>query len=327
MIFVLGFAASFEEVVTRGGRRARRLAVLATIPALAVVGVGGPARAQPTPAAVTAKGEVEAPVDARPRAEDAPAPRHDAWGLRANGPFELGFSYGVLSNGAQGIQLGFAVDAHLDGFWGPITVHGEAGLGFLPALACVHEGEDGCGMYGRARLEGLVGPALKVEPRTRLFIRAGASAGIEGHPAYGLAELQAPRVELGFATWRSLGAAPFVRSAHALTFVDVALSSSYLVGASAGNANENIPKNGTIGGQLFTVIGPSSIELRLDATPDGAYVVARTRACVGVFGIACVVFESMRANIQESDQHPARVAEGRTLTVTVGGGGAFALEQ
>ncbi len=288
-------------------------------PFVVVLGLSRPAAAEPVSAGAAPKTAVSSEPDV--------TPRYDAWALRAAGPFELGFSYDVLSSRAQGLQLGFAVDAHLAGFWGPITVHGEAGLGFLPALACAEEGEDGCGIYGRARIEALVGPALRVEPRTRLFVRAGASAGIEGHPAYGLAELEAPRFELGFATWRSLGPSLRLQNTRALTFVEVAASSSYLVGASAGNANENVAANGTIGGTLFAVFGPSSIELRMDATPDGGFLVARTRGCVGIFGIACVVFESMQARVHATSDGATRLAEGRSLIVTVGGGGAFALEQ
>lgn len=275
--------------------------------------------------ALTGAARADEPKAASATPNDRPSVPN-AFAFRGNGPFELTWSYARLASEPEGLQFGFGVDAHVVAFAGPMSIHGEAGLGFTPALTCKEEGEDGCGAYGRIRAEAALGPAFALERRTRLFVRAGAAAGLEGHPAYGLGELYAPRFELGFATWRPIGPAPTLPNMRALIFTDLALTGALLVGATAGSSVENAPRNGTLGATSFTVVGPASLELRVDVSPDRAWVIGRSRVCAGIFGIACASFESLHAHVIDQNDGKERDMNGASFLVAVGGGGAFAIE-
>lgn len=292
------------------------------------------------PARAEAQGAVDAAPPARTGQEGAVVPLESQPELGERGPANVvagnaGGGFGAFltwndpSDEYHAIHGGVWVRASVTAFVGPMNVRGEAGIGIHPAFSCKDDDEDGCGLYGDFFGTAMTGPAIAVDDRVRVFARGGVSGGFLGRRSYGFDYGELPRTEIGFAAWNP--ALPFWKTiaweGSGVSLIDAALSLSYFASSSMDQAPDRTGDGFAIGVSTLAVLGPLSLEAKLDTMPgDTPLAMGTTRLCAGVFGMICVATETITAWTRDQNDGSVETKSGQSIFFTVGGGGALGIE-
>jgi len=214
--------------------------------------------------------------------------------------------------GAQAAGRGVA---YLD----PLALHGELGLSFYGEQNCPED----CLPAGELRASFTMGPAYAPSDRTRLSVRLGGAAHVLGRGAYTAMLLEAPKVELGWATWSAPHEAfPNVSDSAGIDLLDVTLSAGLLLSgdAESSGAEPSRSLGPTVGAGVLGVLGPMSLEARANVAPsDRPLILGETQVCVGTYSMACLGFEAVYAELVHETSPSDRLLGG-TVMVTVGAG-------